>query len=228
MANNTITAIAVGAGLIGMALFLRQLFLRRPINSEAWAVFFAVVGSIMAVVGFTTTVMWPYGTGELAYANIHFGEPAAAFGVLALGGAVLLWRQRALFAGEQRQVRAVAFNSLRPLSIFVGVLGLSMVALAITWVRFQMGAAPEFEPVSGNFGQWPWLEATFLGGLWGLVAIGAVVFPFAVMKVSKLLVNIVVVTWLLAGIVFSLFGSLNMYTHIGMYYNLSHHTSHKW
>jgi len=228
MANNTITAIAVGAGLIGMALFLRLLLLRRPINSEAWAVFFAVVGSIMAVVGFTTTVMWPYGTGELAYGNIQFGEPAAAFGVLALGGAVLLWRQRKLFEVDSKHTYEAAFDSLRPLSIFVGVLGLAMVALAATWVRFQMGAAPEFEPVSGNFGHLPWLEASFLGGLWGLVAVGALVFPFAVRKAGKVLVNIVVVTWLLAGIVFSLFGALNMYTHIGMYYNLSHGTHHKW
>lgn len=228
MANNTITAIAVGAGLIGMALFLRQLFLRRPINSEAWAAFFAVVGSIMAVVGFATTIMWPYGTGELAYANIQFGEPVAAFGVLALAGAILLWRQRKLFEDNSKRTYEVAFDSLRPMSIFVGVLGLSMVALAITWVRFQMGAAPEFEPISGNFGKWPWLEATFLGTLWGLVAVGALVFPFAVAKVTKTLVNIVVVTWLVAGVVFAVFGSMNMYTHIGMYYNLSHDTHHKW
>lgn len=228
MANNTLTAIAVGAGLIGMALFLRLLFLKKPINSEAWAVFFAIVGSIMAVVGFATTIMWPYGTGELAYGNIHFGEPAAAFGVLSLGGAVLLWRQRKLFEDGSKRAYEAAFDSLKPLSIFVGVLGLSMVALAITWVRFQMGAAPEFEPISGNFGQWPWLEAGFLGILWGLVAVGAVVFPFAVMKVNKTLINIVVTTWLIAGIVFSVFGSLNMYTHIGMYYNLSHGTKHKW
>ena len=54
-----------------------------------------------------------------------------------------------------------------------------MAVLAITFVRFQLGAAPPEEPISGRFGHLPILEALFLGGLWGVVAVGALLFAIA-------------------------------------------------
>ncbi len=43
-----------------------------------------------------------------------------------------------------------------------------MAVLAITFVRFQLGAAPLEEPITRRFGHLPILEALFLGGLWGI------------------------------------------------------------
>ena len=38
----------------------------------------------------------------------------------------------------------------------------------------------------------------------------------------------VVWAWVIGGVVFLLFGAMNFYTHIGMYYNIAHGTSYKW
>lgn len=227
LANNTILAVAVGAGLVGFSLFLYRLVRGRTLDSEGWAAFFGVTGMIATAIGLHTTLTWPYGTTDFAYANIEFGEPGLAFGVLLLVSAVYLWRNR--FAGASQVSRAHLVAGLKPISIFVFFMGLSLAFLALAWVRFQMGAAPEIEPISGNFGKWPWLEATFLGGLWGLVALGALLFPLALSKLrrSKLMLFVISV-WMIAGIVFGVFGAMNMYTHIGMYYNAAHHTEHKW
>lgn len=228
IANNTILAIAVGAGLVGFGIFLYKLINKRTLDSEAWAVLFAITGAIATLLGATTSIMWPYGTEEFAYANIAFGEPALAFGVLLLAAAVYLWRNRLSFANADKHARIRLLHALKPASIFVFFIGVAMAFLSVAWVRFQLGAAPEIEPISGNFNQWPWLEAAFLGGLWGLVAIGALLFPLALAKLRSKLMTIVVVLWVVAGSVFGLFGAMNMYTHIGMYYNAAHHTEHRW
>lgn len=225
--NNTLIAIAAGAGLIGVALFLRMLRNNKPINSEGWAGFFGVVGLILAVLGLATCIMWPYGGGGFEYANIAFGEPAAAFGALSLLASVYLWRNRALFAGTSQNARTEAVDALKPVSIFVFVLGLAMTALAFAWVRFQLGAAPEFEPISGNFAHLPWLEAAFLGGLWGIVALGCLLFPFAVKNLKKGVATVTIWAFLIGGVVFSLFGAMNFYTHIGMYTNINKGTNYK-
>lgn len=34
--------------------------------------------------------------------------------------------------------------------------------------------------------------------------------------------------WVVGGVVLLLFGAMNFYTHIGMYYNLEHGTMHLW
>lgn len=225
--NNTLIAIATGAGLVGVAMFLRMLRDSRPINSEGWAGFFGVVGLILTVLGLATCIAWPYGGDGMEYANIAFGEPSAAFGALCLFASVYLWRNRALFANSSKESRAEVVEALKPVSIFVFVLGLAMTALAITWVRFQLGAAPEFEPISGNFAHLPWLEAAFLGGLWGVVALGCLLFPFALKKLKGAVATVVIVSLLIGGGVFSIFGAMNFYTHIGMYTNLSKGTNYK-
>ncbi|WP_054952562.1 DUF981 family protein [Flaviflexus massiliensis] len=228
MSNNTILTVAVGAALVGFAIVLRKLVRREAINSEAWAGLFGVTGLITLIIGVHTALVWPYGEGELAYANIEFGEPAVGFGALLLFATVYLWRNRIPAEADPVQTSKELFAALRPAGIFVGFLGIGMIFLAFAWIRFQMGAAPEFEPVSGNFGQWPWLEAIFLAGLWGLVAVGAVLFPFALKNPDGKMMTVVIFTFGLAGVVFALFGALNFYTHIGMNYNLANGTLHRW
>ena len=103
-----------------------------------------------------------------------------------------------------------------------------MAVLAISFVRFQLGAAPPEEPISGRFGHLPILEAFFLGRLWGIVAAGALLFASALWTNRPHLLRWAVRAWVVGGVVFLLFGAMNFYTHIGMCYNLADGTMHKW
>jgi hypothetical protein len=225
---NEIVAVTAGAALLGVAWFIAQLVRGRRIESEGWAGFFGVTGALLLVLGVHTTVTWPFGGKGFEYANIAFGQPAAGFGALLLFAAVYLWRHRTLFSGEVEAAKAVALAALKPVSIFVGALGLAMGVLAIAFVRYQLGAAPPEEPISGRFGQWPILEALFLGGLWGVVAVGAILFAIALLTDRPQLLRWVVWAWTIGGVVFLLFGAMNYYTHLGMYYNIEHGTMYKW
>jgi uncharacterized membrane protein len=225
---NELVALTAGAGLLGFAWFVQHLIGNKRIDSEGWAAFFGVTGLLLLVTGLHTTVTWPFGGDGFEYANIAFGQPAAAFGALLLFAALYLWRHRALFAGDVEVAKATALRALKPVGIFVGALGLGMAVLAITFVRFQLGAAPPEEPISGRFGHLPILEALFLGGLWGIVAFGALLFAFALLTDRLRLLRWAVWAWVIGGVVFLLFGAMNFYTHIGMYYNIANGTMHKW
>ena len=226
---NELVALTAGAGLIGFAAFLAYVIKGRRIDSEGWAGFFAVTGVLLLTLGIHTTVAWPFGGGGFEYANIAFGQPAAGFGALLLLAAVHLWRHRSLYAtASADEARAATMSALKPVGIFVGALGLAMAVLAITFVRFQLGAAPPEEPISGRFGHLPILEALFLGGLWGVVAVGALLFAVALWADRPGLLTWAVRAWFVGGVVFLLFGAMNFYTHIGMYHNLAYGTSYKW
>src|SRR5699024_3316642 len=148
--------------------FLSDLIRNEQIRSEGWAAFFGVSGLLLFVLGLHTTVTWPYGGDGFEYANIAFGQPAAGFGALLLAAAIYLWRHRSDFDGEVEVANTKTLESLKPTSIFVGVLGLGMAVMAVSFVRYQLGAAPPEEPITGRFGHLPLLEAIFLGGLWGV------------------------------------------------------------
>lgn len=225
---NEIVAVASGAGLIGVAVFLNHLLRGKRIDSEGWAAFFGLTGLLLFVLGVHTTVTWPFGGEGFEYANIAFGQPAAAFGALLLFAAIYLWRNRSLFVGEAEVVRESVIEAVKPAAIFVGALGLGMAVLAITFVRFQLGAAPPEEPISGRFGHLPILEALFLGGLWGIVAVGALLFALALWTNRPQLLRWVVWAFVVGGVVFLLFGAMNFYTHIGMYHNIEYGTNYKW
>ena len=225
---NELVALTAGAALLGFAWFLAQLMRKKSIDSEGWAGFFGVTGLLLLLMGLHTTLTWPFGGGGFEYANIAFGQPAAAFGALLLLAAVYLWRHRALFAGDAEMASTAAYAALKPAAIFVGALGLAMVVLAVTFVRFQLGAAPPEEPISGRFGHLPILEALFLGGLWGIIAVGALLFAIALLTERPQLLRWAIWAWVLGGVVLLLFGAMNFYTHIGMYYNIEHGTNHRW
>jgi len=225
---NELVAVSAGAGLLGFAWFLARLIRGKRIDSEGWAAFFGVTGLLLLALGLHTTVTWPFGGDGFEYANVAFGQPAAGFGALLLFAAVYLWRHRALFAAEPDEANATALAALKPISVFVGALGLAMGVLAITFVRFQLGAAPAEEPISGRFGHLPILEALFLGGLWGVVAVGALLFAIAQLLDRPSLLPWAVRAWVVGGAVFLLFGAMNYYTHIGMYFNIAHGTMHLW
>jgi len=225
---NELVAITAGAGLLGFGWFLTHLVRGRRIDSEGWAGFFGVTGLLLLILGLHTTVTWPFGGEGFEYANIAFGQPAAGFGALLLFAAVYLWRHRDLFAGKEQAANAAALRAFKPVGIFVGALGLGMAVLAIAFVRYQLGAAPPQEPISGRFGHLPILEALFLGGLWGVIALGSLLFAIATVTDRPNLLPWSVRSWVVGGLVLLLFGALNFYTHIGMYMNIAHGTNYRW
>lgn len=225
---NELVAVTAGAGLLGFAAFLANVISGKRIDSEGWAAFFGVSGFLLLVTGLHTTVTWPFGGDGFEYANIAFGQPAAGFGALLLLAAIFLWRHRSLYAGEPEAAKTATLVGMKPAGIFVGALGLAMAVLAVTFVRFQLGAAPPEEPISGRFGDIPIIEALFLGGLWGVVAVGAILFAIALWTDRPGLLRWAVRAWVVGGVVFLLFGAMNFYTHIGMYDNIANGTMHKW
>src|SRR4051794_8451375 len=225
---NELVAITAGAGLLGFAAFLADLIRGKRIDSEGWAAFFGVSGLLLLVLGIHTTVAWPFGGDGFEYANIAFGQPAAGFGALLVFAATYLWRHRARYEGEVEEANSKTLAALKPVGIFVGALGLAMAVLAVTFVRFQLGAAPPEEPISGRVGDVPIIEALFLGGLWGVVALGALLFAVALWTHRGQLLRWAVRAWLAGGVMLLVFGAMNFSTHIGMYYNMAHGTNHLW
>jgi uncharacterized membrane protein len=219
---NTLVGVAAGVGLIGVALLLKKLYRKENVQADGWALLFAPTGVILTVLGFAITISWPYRVPGTFDANILFGEPAIAFGLLLLAAAVYLWSQRAgLNLGK-------VWRTLKPVSIYVFALGLIMGACAISWLRYKLGAAPPSEPISGRVGNHPLLEASFLFVLYGLVALGGVVFPWVASGKNPKAAKFVQIVWLVAGVVFLLFSAMNYYTHIGDLQNGTLHTNYKW
>lgn len=216
---NTIMSVSAGAALLTLVWFGRALLKRKTEGMEAWALALAVPGLILAVTGFHMTLTWPFAK-YFPYDNIIFGEPSLAFGVLLLFASFYLWRRSAVIEGSDNPLVHLS-RVLRPLSIFIFGMGLALGAIAFAGLIFQLFAAPPEEPISGAFASYPWLEAIFMSGLFGIVGVGAVLFPFTLatrpnrgaITPTQWIVGIV---WAVGGAGFFLFGALNYFTHIGL------------
>lgn len=255
---NTIMAVAAGVGLLLVVWFfveLRRQAARPPaggadlaagtdsgvradtdptaepearhINTGGWSLAFAVPGLILLVMGLHMSLTWPMAAQGFPFDNVIFGEPSVAFGALLLAAALYLWRRGAIL-NTARNPLQLAAQTAKPISLFVGAIGLALFAIAFAGVTFQLFAAPPQEPISGNFASLPWLEATFISLVYALIGLGAILFPFAVNKVAKLgepaaakgaLLKWNGVVWIIPGIIWVLFGALNFYTHIGLIVN---------
>ncbi len=220
---NTIMAIAVGAGLLALVLFYRAVTKdRENMSFDGWALNFGVLGTILAATGLHMTLTWPLAP-DFAFDNIVFGETSLAFGVLMLAGSFYLWRRRDELVAAPDPVRVIA-RTVKPLTIFIVGLGLALIAIALAGVVFQLFAAPPQEPISGIFYEWPLLEASFMGILFVLVAVGALVLPFATNKLARGesavgLIKTIGWAWTISGVILLLFGAMNFYTHIGLIVN---------
>lgn len=219
---NTLVGVAAGVGLIGIAKLLKKLHDKENVSADGWALLFAPTGAILTVLGFAITITWPYRVPGTFDANILFGEPAIAFGLLLLSASFYLWHERAGLDA------AKVWRVLKPVSIYIFALGLVMGACAISWLRYKLGAAPPTEPISGHFSGHPLFEASFLFVLYGLVALGALLFPLVPDSKSRKVFKIVYWAWLIAGVVFLLFSAMNYYTHIGDLQNGTLHTHYTW
>ncbi|MFE6996319.1 DUF981 domain-containing protein [Microbacterium sp. NPDC057659] len=219
---NTIMSIAAGAGLILLVLLGRALQRDKAFRAEGWALSAGVLGFILTLTGAHMTLTWPFAK-YFPFDNIIFGETSLGFGVLLLAASFYLWKRGGRLAdSEDRAAEAAA--TAKPLGIFIFGLGLALFGIAAAGVIFQLFAAPPEEPVSGAFAQWPWIEAAFMSGLFALIGVGSVLFPFALNSFSSTrpisgVAKTMGVVWTVAGVVFLLFGALNFYTHIGLIVN---------
>jgi uncharacterized membrane protein len=239
---NTLMALAAAVSLLLIVNLGWRLLNARPIVPTGWITAFTTLGAIMAFLGAAMTVTWPLPEVQPGVCcqqdNIIFGGPVLSFGAILLAGAFLFWKVsnwwslgktkadfdagEGLIADEFFLVRLSVV--LQPLSWFVFALGLALLALAAAGVRFQLFAAPPNEPISGNFSNQPYLEATFISGLYALMGIGAILFPFFLMTMNRGLAKVIAVAWLIPGVVWLFFAAMNYYTHVG---SLVNHTG-KW
>ena len=221
---NTIMSVAVGAGLIGLVMLGRQL-LSRPdqVSSEGWALTFGVLGGILTTTGLHMTLTWPLAAGGFPFDNIIFGETSLGFGVLLLGAAFYLWKRGAAALAASKPVEALA-RVAQPITVFIGGLGLSLVAIAVAGIKYQLFAAPAEEPISGEFADYPLVEAIFMSGLIGIVGLGALAFGLLVHRIvtgreTAVWARITGWLWGVSGVLFLLFGAMNFFTHIGLIVN---------
>lgn len=216
---NTIMSIAAGGALISLVRFAAALRREKDVHVESWALAFAVPGFILTVTGTHMSLTWPMAK-YFPFDNIIFGETSLGFGVLLLALAFYLWKRSAVIQASGDAARYLARVS-KPASLFALGMGLALIAIAAAGISFKLFAAPAEEPISGNFAAYPWIEAIAMSGLFGLVGIGAVLFPLALRNFAADCTltssqKTAAYCWWLSGLGFFLFGALNFYTHIGL------------
>jgi uncharacterized membrane protein len=222
---NTIMSVSAGAALISLVSFGRAVLREKDIHLESWAIAFAVPGLILTITGVHMSLTWPFAK-YFPFDNIIFGETSFAFGVLLLAAAFYLWNRGDAIVASGDPARHLA-RVARPIGPFIFGMGLALCAIAMAGLVFQLFAAPPEEPISGAFAAYPWLEATVISGMFGIVGLGAVVFPFS-LSYSSTNAKVTVVhrfigwVWGLSGLGFLLFGALNFFTHIGLIIHTMH------
>lgn len=225
---NTIMGICAGVGLLLVVWFGYELLQGHSIVFEGWALAFGIVGLIMFATGLHMTLTWPIAF-IAPWDDIYFGETCLAFGTLLLAVAFYLWKRAPAFEelevsgnpGPGRpdlvldRIRAV----LIPNSLFVFALGLVCVAIGFFPIAYPVYAAPPQEPISGHFSGYPRLESTAFALLYWAIALGCLLFPFAVRTLQRWMLWVIAIVWGLPGIGLVLFVSLNYFTHGGLTYN---------
>ncbi|AIY16494.1 DUF981 family protein [Pimelobacter simplex] len=221
---NTIMAVAVGAALIGLVMLGRQLLTSpEEVEADGWALTFGVLGGILTATGLHMTLTWPLAAGGFPFDNIIFGETSLGFGVLLLGAALYLWKRGAAALASSKPVEKLA-RVAQPITVFVGGLGLSLVAIAVAGIKYKLFAAPAEEPISGQFADYPMVEATFMSLLIAVVGLGALAFAVLVNRLRStgtagVWARITGWLWTVSGVLLLLFGAMNFFTHIGLIVN---------
>lgn len=218
---NTVMSLAGGAGLLLVVALGWYLVKGKPIVPDAWAMAFGALAFVLLVTGIHMTLTWPLAGQGFPFDNIIFGEPSFVFGVLLAAASMFLWKRGAVLAEPGAvEERLLAVSRLAaPISVFVFGAGLACFGIAAAGWKYTLFAAPEEEPISGEFADHPMLEATFISGLYVLLGLGAILFPLALRRGAAPVRAVVGVCWGLAGLAFLAFGALNYFTHIGLIVN---------
>lgn len=226
---NTLMAVATGVALLMLLRFAGLISQGKQVHLDGWAIGFAVPGFILTLLGGAMTMTWPLSKIGFPFDDIIFGEPSLAFGVILLGGAILIWRKSNVLlrdgkkgevSKEQNAVFAKDFaETIRPISYFAAAMGLALISIAIAGVYYKLFAAPPEEPISGKFADYPMLEAVFISLLYALTGLGAILLPFALTNSKSSAGKVLKVCWTITGVLWTLFGALNYFTHIGLIIN---------
>ena len=218
---NTVMAVAAGVGLLLVVDLGRRIRRDEEVGVEGFALAFGVLGLLLTTTGLHMTLTWPLAPIGFAFDNIIFGEPALVFGVVLLGTCAALMSHRAVLGNPGPVRTTTAARLMGPTSVLSVFVGLSCFAIAAAGVRFRLWVAPPQEPISGWFAQWPWVEITFIAGLYVLTGLGCVLLPWALRRPSSPVALVAGLAWTIAGLSFAAFGALNYFTHIGLIINTS-------
>lgn len=218
---NTIMGICTGVGLLLIVWFGYKLYNRQEMLFEGWSLAFGIVGAILFVTGLHMTLTWPIAF-IAPWDDIYFGEPDLALGTLLLAVAFYLWRRGpALEAmgSTSDAVRERLIRVVEPNSLFVFALGLVCVAIGFFPIAYPVYAAPPQEPISGHFSGYPRLESTAFALLYWVIAVGCLIFPWAIRTFDRWMMWTIAITWGVPGAGLVLFTALNYFTHGGLTYN---------
>ncbi|MEV0732257.1 DUF981 family protein [Polymorphospora sp. NPDC050346] len=191
-----------------------------PVDGFGWAAGLAVPGLGLTVLGGAMTLTEPLTAKP--YINAMFGQPTFYLGLLLLAASWFLARNRGDDLTEDR-LRHV----LRPTSWGVAGLGIILTFCTLAILRFNVvSSAPPEEPITGLLNDYPIAENTFFAVMYGLAAVGALLFPKAI--TSDRAWRVLYWAWTGSGIFFLLFAGMNFYTHTGMLVNILEGTSYRW
>ncbi len=183
--------LAAGAALLLLVQYARIAGTAPPRIKNAWALTFGVLGALLAVVGFQTTVAWPL----LGAANLIFGEPALLFGILLIAAAYIIARTPIETETDAPETTPSSIDqfpdrlmvALRPVA-YVGALGGLMVIL-LGWAGGIFGSVV-FRPPSAEFPTGlvagTGLEIVYMVGTYSILGLGAILLPFAFHRRSLL------------------------------------------
>ncbi|AZU60748.1 DUF981 family protein [Neobacillus mesonae] len=224
---NTIMSVSVGVALLSIVNFFSHLNSNKIGHIEGWAIGFGIPGFILTLTGLHMTLTWPLSKMGFAFDDIIFGESSLAFGVLLLAITVLLWRKANLYLKQgidmndttvvSEKLKKELPSLLKPLSFFAAAMGFALIAMGCAGVTFRLFAAPPQEPISGLFAAYPMIEATFMSILLALTGVGAILFAVNQKEKPNLgLVKFNRSAWVITGIIWTAFGIMNYFTHIGL------------
>lgn len=216
---NTIMGLAAGAALVLLVWFGADLLRDRPIEYEGWALAFGIVGLLQFVTGLHMTLTWPIAF-IAPWDNIYFGETCLAFGTLLLAAAFYLWRRSAVLAALERPALIAHLQRvIRPNSLFVFALGLALAWIGVFPLVFPTFGAPPEEPISGLLSGYPRIESTAFALLYFALALGCLLFPWAISSLNRTVLRVIALVWGVPGIVLILFVAMNFFTHGGLIYH---------
>lgn len=192
---------------------------RRSFSRTGWVAAFGALALVLYPLALISTVTHPLAS-EKTWIDTLFSEPTLILAAVLIAATWWLARH-ARARGDRDQVDVERLRAaLTPITWIVFWLGIVLIACAAAIVRFNaVGGAPEAEPITGRFGQWPAIENLAFGiGLYGLAAIGCLVFPAAVRGRRAAWLTLYW-CWTVSGLGFALFSALNFYTHTGLLIN---------
>jgi hypothetical protein len=223
---NTVMGVAAGAALLMVPRFWALvrgeqeallLMGHGPINQAGWAAAFGTLGLVLFPLSLVMTVAHPLHVAK-SYIDTIFGEPSLVLGALLLASAWYLARGGGADLDAERLRAAIL-----PIGWVIFFLGIILAWCAAAIIRFDaVSSAPVEEPITGLLNGYPVVENLFFAIiLYGLAALGCLVFPAATHGGNRVAWQILYWSWTVSGFAFAMFSALNFYTHTGLLVNVS-------